>query len=75
MTTLVSDARLNGTVVKLMADKGFGFIQGDDLKEYFFHRSSVRKGGWAMISVNQTVSFIPRLPDKGPRAEDVEVLV
>jgi cold shock CspA family protein len=30
---------MHGIVVRLMADKGFGFIRGDDGTEYFFHRS------------------------------------
>ena len=29
----------NGTVKKLVTERGFGFIQADDGKEYFFHRS------------------------------------
>jgi CspA family cold shock protein len=31
----------NGTITKLVADRGFGFITGQDDKEYFFHRSNV----------------------------------
>ena len=30
-----------GTVKKVIADRGFGFITGDDGKDYFFHRSGV----------------------------------
>ena len=31
----------SGTIKKLVADRGFGFIAADDGKEYFFHRDSV----------------------------------
>ncbi len=30
-----------GTVKKLVAERGFGFIAADDGKEYFFHRSAL----------------------------------
>jgi len=31
----------NGTIKKVVADRGFGFITADDTKEYFFHRNSL----------------------------------
>ncbi|MBO0683159.1 MAG: cold shock domain-containing protein, partial [Candidatus Dormibacteraeota bacterium] len=30
-----------GTIKKIVSDRGFGFIAADDGKEYFFHRSSI----------------------------------
>ena len=30
-----------GTIKKVIADRGFGFISAEDEKEYFFHRSGV----------------------------------
>ena len=30
-----------GTIKKIVADRGFGFISAEDGKEYFFHRSAV----------------------------------
>ena len=30
-----------GTIKKVVADRGFGFIAAEDKKEYFFHRSGV----------------------------------
>lgn len=30
---------MDGTVVRLMSDKRFGFIRGEDGKDYFFHTS------------------------------------
>ncbi len=30
-----------GTIKKVVADRGFGFITAEDAKEYFFHRSAV----------------------------------
>jgi len=31
-----------GTVSRLIADKGFGFITGEDGQDYFFHRSDMQ---------------------------------
>ena len=30
-----------GTVKKVVSDRGFGFIAGEDEKEYFFHRGGL----------------------------------
>ena len=30
-----------GTIKKVVADRGFGFITAADAKEYFFHRNSL----------------------------------
>ena len=35
---------MTGTIAKVISDKGFGFIQGEDGQEYFMHRSAVRDG-------------------------------
>ena len=33
-------APMNGTIKRLVSDKGFGFIAASDGNEYFFHRSA-----------------------------------
>ena len=33
-------ARLNGTIKRLMSDKGFGFVASEEGNEYFFHQSA-----------------------------------
>ena len=30
-----------GTIKKIVADRGFGFIAAEDAKEYFFHRGGL----------------------------------
>lgn len=63
---------MNGQIVRLMADKGFGFIKAEDRKEYFFHRSSLEKTiRFDMLREGQRVKFKPLSGTKGPRAEDV----
>ena len=32
---------MTGTVSRVIADKGFGFITGEDGQDYFFHRSDL----------------------------------
>lgn len=64
--------RLSGSIIKWIPEKGFGFIQGQDGHEYFFHRSAVRQG-LATLQGGQAVTFVSATSPKGPRAEDVEL--
>ena len=64
--------RLNGTVVRKIEDKGFGFIKDDSGKEFFFHSSGVRDRGWDNIQTGDKVTFLRGMGPKGPRAEDIE---
>ena len=59
-------------VVKMVADKGFGFIKGDDGKEYFFHRTAAQT--WDTMEASNTVTFTPTEGPKGLRAEDVRLV-
>ncbi len=59
-----------GTIKKLIADKGFGFIKGDN-GELFFHRSSVEGANFEDLREGQTVEFQEGQGPKGPRAEGV----
>jgi CspA family cold shock protein len=62
----------HGTIKKLVADKGFGFIQtdGDDV---FFHCSVVAEGAFDQLREGQKVEFTIGRGPKGPRAENVTV--
>lgn len=71
-TDVDEPARQTGTIIKWMPDKGFGFIQGADGKEYFFHRSAVR-GDVNALQIQDAVTFVQQASPKGPRAEDVDV--
>ena len=62
----------SGFIKRLVTDKGFGFIQDDAGKEYFFHRSSVRTGSFEALDEGQRVEFDPGQGPKGPRAESVQ---
>jgi CspA family cold shock protein len=63
-----------GTIKKLVSDRGFGFISGPS-DELFFHHSSVQ-GSFESLSEGQAVEFevdsAPNTKGKGPRAIQVK---
>ncbi len=65
-------AQMNGTIKKLLSDKGFGFIAADDGREYFFHQSACLDRTFAALAQGQAVTFEPgQEGPKGPRGENV----
>ena len=63
---------MTGTVKKVVADRGFGFITAESGEEYFFHRSGVDASlTFENISIGERVSFEVERSDKGPRAGHV----
>jgi CspA family cold shock protein len=61
-----------GTVKKLVSDRGFGFITGDDGKDYFFHRSSlVPSLDFDRLVGGEKVQFEIERDPKGARASNV----
>jgi cold shock protein len=68
------EAAMNGTIKRLVLDKGFGFILGDDQQEYFMHRSAIRGEAFEQLREGQAVAFDGTRGDKGLRAENVRLL-
>ena len=61
-----------GTIKKIVSDRGFGFITGDDAKEYFFHRSGVDSSlDFDRLNGGEKVEFEIEQSPKGPRAARV----
>jgi CspA family cold shock protein len=61
-----------GTVKKVVADRGFGFITAEDAKEYFFHRSSLDSSlDFDRMTGGERVEFEIEQSPKGPRAARV----
>ena len=60
-----------GTIKKIVSDRGFGFIAADDGKEYFFHRSGVQD--FDSLMGGEKVSFEIEPSPKGPRANRVQL--
>ena len=61
---------MDGTVKFFNTSRGFGFISGEDGKEYFVHVTGLKEG--ANITEGDSVSFKVVEGDRGARAEDVE---
>jgi CspA family cold shock protein len=59
-----------GTIKKLIADKGFGFVSGDR-GDLFFHQSAVEGTTIEALRVGQRVTYEEGRGPKGPRAENV----
>ncbi len=66
-------ATLNGTVKRIVSDKGFGFILASDGNEYFFHNSACTQVGFDQLREGQSVAFERGQGPKGPRAENVRL--
>ena len=63
----------NGTVKRVISDRGFGFILGDDGKEYFFHRDGLSSSvDFDRLVGGEKVSFETERGPKGDRAVRVE---
>ena len=62
-----------GTVKKVVADRGFGFITAEDAKEYFFHRDSLDSSlDFDRLTGGERVEFQIEQSPKGPRASNVK---
>lgn len=65
---------MTGKIIRVIVDKNFGFILGEDGKEYFFHKSEVQNE----TAFNKRLEGLPcnfeeGQSTKGPRAESVYI--
>ena len=67
-------ASTNGTIKRLVHDKGFGFIAASDGSEYFFHQSSCQTP-FDELREGQAVTFEKGQGPKGPRGENVKLAI
>ena len=63
-----------GTVKWFNSEKGFGFITQDGGPDGFVHFSAIQTDGYRELKENQRVEFDVKTGDKGPQAENVNVL-
>jgi len=63
-------ATTNGTVKRMVFEKGFGFVADDAGHEYFFHQSACAT--FDSMREGQQVTFEAGQGPKGPRAERVQ---
>ncbi len=62
---------MKGTVKFFNERKGFGFIAGEDGKEYFVHQTALQEG--AILHENDSVTFDVEEGDRGPKAVNVSI--
>ncbi|MFW8620602.1 cold-shock protein [Enterococcus thailandicus] len=61
----------NGTVKWFNADKGFGFITGEDGNELFAHFSAIQGEGFKTLEEGQSVTFDIEEGQRGPQATNI----
>lgn len=60
-----------GTIKKIVSERGFGFISGDD-GEVFFHMSTVTGVTFESLHEGQRVEYSASSGPKGPKADMVK---
>lgn len=56
---------MKGTTKWFNKVKGFGFITGEDGKDYFVHFTSIKVDGFKKLADGQKVTFTPTEDDQG----------
>ena len=63
---------MQGKVKWFNAEKGFGFIEGEDGTDVFVHYSAIAMEGYKTLEENAQVEFDVIEGAKGPQAVDVK---
>jgi CspA family cold shock protein len=63
-----------GRIKKMVRDRGFGFIRGEDGKEVFFHRSGMAGADYDNAAEGDTVEYVIQEGPRGARAEHVRTI-
>ena len=61
----------NGTVKWFNADKGFGFITGEDDNDVFAHFSAIQSDGFKTLDEGQAVTFDTEESPRGLQATNI----
>ena len=64
---------MTGKVKLFNAEKGFGFIEGEDGKDVFVHFSAITMDGYKTLDEGVAVEFDVIEGAKGPQAVDVKL--
>ena len=63
----------NGTIRRVISERGFGFIGAEDGKEYFFHRNELASSmDFDRLVGGEAVAFEVEQSPKGARAVKVQ---
>lgn len=63
---------LTGKVKWFNSKKGFGFITGDNGKDYFLHYSNIEMEGYKSLNEGDKIEFKVEATDKGEKAINVK---
>ena len=66
---------LKGKVKWFNAEKGFGFIVGEDGKDIFVHFSTINQEGYKALADGDTVTYELKSTERGPQAANVSKVV
>jgi CspA family cold shock protein len=66
--------RETGTVKWFNASKGYGFITREVGGDVFVHYSAIRGIGYRTLEEGQQVEFLIVEGEKGPQAQDVDII-
>lgn len=64
----------HGRIAKLMKEEGYGFIEGFDGSEVYFHRNSVLHNAFDALEVGNEVRFAEEMGEQGPQASSVALI-
>ena len=64
---------MTGTIKTYLTDKNYGFIKGDDEKDYFFHKSSINNYDLEKICDGALVTFDQKATPKGYNAIKISI--
>ncbi|MDI3537629.1 MAG: cold shock protein [Eubacteriaceae bacterium] len=65
---------MSGTVKWFNSEKGYGFITGEDGKDVFAHFSQIQANGFKTLEEGQEVTFDVVQGQKGPQAENIQIV-
>ncbi len=65
---------MKGTVKWFNAEKGFGFITGEDGKDVFAHFSQIQKQGFKSLEENEKVTFEITEGQRGLQASNIKTV-
>ena len=65
---------MEGKIKRLIRDRGFGFINVEDGKDVFFHRSALTEGDFDALEEGTSVEFDIEKGPKGSRAANVRLV-
>ncbi len=66
---------MRGQIVRLVRDRGFGFIRAESGREHFFHATGLENTTFESLGGNESVEFDIELDPRATRERAVHVRV